>query len=81
MDNVIKWAVNVFAACSQLLNVLLFNGHPNETISGRCYRERKEWAVRILDTVFFFDPEHCMGSYLKDVRWANAYLLQSTQNV
>lgn len=74
------WAIDVFAACSQLANAFLFNGHPNETISGRCYRENRKWAVRIIDTLFFFDPHHCMGSHLKDLRWANWFLLVSNEN-
>lgn len=70
MKGVWDWFVRVMACVSQTANVVFLNGHPNETISGRCYREgRTEW-VEIIDAIFFFDPEHCLGSYLKDYTWA-----------
>ncbi len=56
-------------AISQLLNVLLFNGHPNESISGRCYRTNSKW-YKVIDTILWFDKEHCRTAYLNDVDYA-----------
>jgi hypothetical protein len=53
---------------SRFLNVLLFNGSPAESISGRAYREDRDWTVKVIDTLYFFDTDHCMVSYLLDQR-------------
>lgn len=65
-----SWLSRMWGALSQLLNTFLFNGHPNESVSARAWREdRKRW-VRAIDTVFFWEPSHCQRSYEHDVRWA-----------
>jgi hypothetical protein len=61
-------------ACSQTLNVLLLNGHPNESISGRCYREPWPRAMKIINGMFFWQNNHCRGAYRADVQWAREYL-------
>lgn len=63
------YLVRVGNALSQLLNVALLNGHPNESISGRCYREGWTTAQKVIDTIFWFDPEHCMSSHLNERVW------------
>lgn len=64
--------VNLFSAVSQLLNVMLFNGNPNESICGRCYRESRMGAMRVLDFVFapVSKGTHCRGAYNQDRTWA-----------
>ncbi len=49
-----KYLFNVAAALSQLLNAVVFFGDPNETLSGRCYRERRVTAEAIINALFFF---------------------------
>lgn len=58
----------------QLLNTALA-GYPDETLSSRIYRcgvldktPKKRWVVglKIVDTLFFFQPEHCKQSYLAE---------------
>jgi hypothetical protein len=56
-------------ALSQLLNVMLFNGHPNESISGRAYRTASGW-YKVIDLLLWFDRDHCQTAYLNDVRYA-----------
>ena len=58
-------------AIDQLVNVLLFNGWPDETVSACAWRQRDNpiwgrirWA---LDKVFFWQVEHCYNSYLWEV--------------
>lgn len=66
---------------SQLLNVLLLNGSPDETISGRAYRRgvlmgSDRWArvQRGIDRVFFFQREHCRASHSRDVAFARGIM-------
>lgn len=62
-------------ALSQFFNVLLFNGHPNESISGRAWRTRSSWH-KVIDTVLWFDKDHCMHSYVNDVCYARDLITQ-----
>lgn len=61
---------------SQTLNVILFNGDPDESISARAYRRTQEgsvkWArvVRVIDAIFFFEPGHCRRAYQTDLSHA-----------
>ena len=50
-------------------NVLLLNGSEDHTISGRVgymslTTSKKRWAYaeKLIDTLFFFDPNHCFNS-------------------
>ena len=61
---------HIGGALSQLLNAALFGGHPNESISGRVYREDRKWAVRLIDTLIFWHPNHCEESFMTDYMWA-----------
>lgn len=55
-------------AASQLLNALT-GGQPDETTSSRTYRmylKGNKFAlvfIHVVDTLFFFQPEHCKGAY------------------
>lgn len=66
------YLVRVGNALSQLLNTVFLNGHPNESISGRSYREGWHTAQKVIDTIFWFDPEHCMNSHLNERVWCRA---------
>jgi len=68
---------------SQGVNVLLFNGSPDETLSGRSWRQgvllgNARWAraARIIDRLFWFDPDHCRKSHQADIAFARAILAQ-----
>ena len=65
------WLIRLLDSVSQFLNVALLNGDANESVSGRAYRENWSAAVKIIDTLFFFDPDHCRNAYLSDL--ARAY--------
>jgi hypothetical protein len=69
-----NYIVNVAAALSQLLNATVFFGDPNETLSGRCYRERIKWAERAINLLFFFQKDHCLKSHLSDHQFAHKIL-------
>lgn len=79
-DVVWTYIWNIAAGLSQLLNAVVFFGDCNETLSGRCYREQRWWAVRIIDTIFFFQQEHCLNSHLADRIFARKVLGRATPN-
>ena len=65
------WYVkNVLIAFDQLLNALI-GGWADATLSSHAYRmdvERNRKTVRkIIDTVLFFDEDHCYQSYLSEI--------------
>lgn len=66
-----KYLKQVLIAFDQLLNTL-FKGYADETLSSRAYRLRVErgrvWPERIIDTVLFFDDNHCEESYVSEVQ-------------
>ena len=39
-------------------------------LSGRCFREKIEWAESIINGLFFFQPDHCFYSHLADVEFS-----------
>lgn len=50
------------ACLSQLLNVVVFDGHEDEMLSSRAHRE--SWRMEVyLDMLFWWQPEHCRQSY------------------
>lgn len=68
----LKYLSGVWSATSQLANVVLLRGHPNESISGRCHRE--EWRFkRVVNAIFWWQVDHCKGAYINDLRWAKWY--------
>jgi hypothetical protein len=68
-----SYFLNIATSCSQFISTL-FGGHPDFTISSRTYlaaargSDRALVWVRVLDTIFWFDEDHCRGSWLKDVK-------------
>lgn len=60
----------VAIAVDQLFNTIL-GGYPDETLSARAFRLQyvhKRWAIicRVIDTIFFWQKEHCFNSYLNE---------------
>lgn len=61
-------------ALDQLLNVFIYIpgdgfGYADETISARAWRLRdRSRAFRIIDMIFFWSPDHCMNSYLSELK-------------
>lgn len=64
---------------THLLNAAVFGGSPVESLSGRVYREDRQWAVRLIDTIFFFQPHHCLHSHIEDRVLARKLLCQYDQ--
>lgn len=58
-------------ALSQFFNVLIFNGDSNYSISGDAHRLDRVRLKRFIDWLFYFvEQDHCLMSYLNDVRKA-----------
>lgn len=49
-------------AASRLLNAA-FGGSEKEMLSSRVYREGIEWAIVLIDTIFFWESFHCSRCY------------------
>lgn len=55
-------------ALSQLLNVLLFNGDSNHSVSGDAHRFRRVRLMRCIDWMASpWEKNHCRQSHLNDV--------------
>ena len=65
----------IIIALDQLFNTLC-GGWADETFSARCWRLRdrgRGWmlARRVVDALFFFDPDHCRTSFEAEQRRAH----------
>lgn len=61
-----KYIKRVGIALSILLNVVL-GGYSNQTFSARNYawkKESKPNLVWLIDSIFWFEPDHCMNSWV-----------------
>lgn len=67
------WLLKIGDALSQLINVIFLNGHPNESISGRAWRTKSVW-YRVIDTILWFDKDHCKVSHENDIAYARELL-------
>jgi hypothetical protein len=75
----LKRLLAVGDAFSQLCNVAflprLNETDPNESISGRSYRQGWTTAQKVIDALFYvFEKEHCKKSYEADVERAKSLL-------
>jgi hypothetical protein len=62
--------MQILVALDQLVNTI-FGGYAEETMSSRCWRLREFQPYKtlrpVIDTILFFDPDHCETSYLNEV--------------
>ena len=62
-----------FIAIDQLLNTLAFfmpgKGWADESLSARAWRVRSRMptACKVIDSIFFWQTEHCKQSYISEV--------------
>jgi hypothetical protein len=59
---------------SQFLNVVLLDGSPDESVSGRAAREGWHRAERIINAIFFWERDHCASAHRDDIAFARAIL-------
>lgn len=67
----------VLTQISQTLNVII-GGHPNQSLSSRAYANRDKlfWSdlFIVIETVFFWEKDHCRKAFEVDVRFAKNIL-------
>lgn len=68
-----RYLIQLLIAIDQLINVLLF-GYADETLSSRAWRSYEKGKIfgkifkPLIDTLFFFQKNHCYESYLFERR-------------
>lgn len=66
-----KYFQQVLIAIDQVFNTLLA-GWADETLSSRAYRSRgkRRWYItmKLIDTLFFWQDEHCKKAYLFELQ-------------
>ena len=66
-----KYILQNLIAVDQLLNTILY-GSADETLSARAWRAEQKGRVfgkifrPLIDTLLFFDKDHCYNSYLSE---------------
>lgn len=61
-----QYLLQLFIAVDQLINTLFF-GWADETISARCYREKRKFFEKVINLLFFWQEEHCRDAYYSEV--------------
>ena len=81
-----QYILNTLIAIDQLVNAL-FRGHPDETLSSRCYRNaQKYWYARYCQVVLDFlfrpwGPDHCKEAYESELKRKHNFDLQDASHV
>lgn len=78
MNRVFVQVTRIAAWASRGINCLLLAGHHNQTVSSRCYENRKcpawKFAYLAINRLFWFQQDHCRSSYIRDIEWASRIL-------
>jgi hypothetical protein len=61
-----NYFLQILIALDQLINTI-FNGWADETISARSYRTNNKLAMKLINTLFFWQKEHCKGAYESEI--------------
>jgi len=80
-----RYGLRVGNAISQLINTLVGGDNPNESVSGRAWRERRRfgWKQTRIVIDFLFSPfhkNHCQTSARNDVRRARSLIADSVDH-
>ena len=62
MTKIKTYMLGLFVGISQLVNSM-FGGNPNELLCARAYRTNNKLLIKVLDSIFFFNKDHCKNSY------------------
>lgn len=57
-----QYIFNLLIALDNTLNAIL-GGNPCEVMSARVYREKRYKLIAIIDSIFFWEKNHCEQSY------------------
>ncbi len=69
-EKIADYFVRLAGVVSRGINVMLFNGSPDESVSSRVHREGRRRAERWIDRLFFWQKAHCRDSYWWDMERA-----------
>jgi hypothetical protein len=72
-ENARSWLHKCGDATSQWVNAAVLNGNPNESISGRSYREG--WSVKWWIDSVFPGNQHCREAWVMDI-WRAALIVE-----
>jgi hypothetical protein len=77
-----RFAEMLIAAGSRVLNAAVFGGSTHQTLSARAFIDgmsSPKWAKRrdIIDTAFWFQPNHCKTAWLQEVDAAQKTLARA----
>lgn len=76
LKRIVHSAKQLLIAIDQTLNVLIFffsksGAFADETLSAHAFRLEMErgitWPRKLIDTLLFFDKDHCQESYLSEI--------------
>lgn len=71
MNALTGYFIRLGDALSQFINVLVFNGDSNHSVSGDAFRYKRELLRAVIDWLASpFEEDHCLNAYLNDVRKA-----------
>lgn len=59
------WTKQVLIALDQLANACL-KGWADETLSSRAHREKRTRTEKVINALFFWQPDHCRQAYLSE---------------
>ena len=68
-----NWLTKIGSVTSATLNVLLFNGHQDESLSARAWREDRQ-VYKVINKIFFWEDNHCYQAHLTDIKHAEELL-------
>lgn len=72
------YLIRLLDATSQWLNVALLWGDANESISGRAFREGWRKTEAVINTLAFWEPDHCRRAHETDVLRAHKLIEENT---
>ena len=52
---------------SRAINRYLLGGKPKQMVSSRVYIEDRQWAIKTINFIFFWQENHCREAFYYDV--------------
>lgn len=72
MQKLRAYLLNLLIALDQFAGALILGNKADITISAQAWlwhiTGKRSWPARLIDAVFWLDPEHCHQSYLSELR-------------
>lgn len=62
---------------SRFINAAFLGGSTHQTTSARCHIEGWVWGKRIINTLFFWQADHCEWAWLREIEEARNTLARA----